>query len=277
MKLFVFFVKYVFRYLKFYWRTQTRYDVHSPFVSDFLTHTVEDRRHYYIFDDIISHRETLALNDDPIKVIDFGAGSQLGNQEQTTVCKIAKNSAISPIAGRLLFRIVKFLQPKTILELGTSLGISGIYQLSAGPQAKLLTIEGNPEIAALARRQFQQAGMDNAQVLEGAFKDVLPKIVRPGTTFDFFHFDGDHRYQPTLDYFELCLGAAHNNSVFCIGDIYWSGEMQQAWDQLRKDPRVSLSIDLFHFGLLFLRSEQREKEDFTLIAGRWKPWRMGFF
>lgn len=277
MKLILFFIKYLFRFGKFYWRAQTQYDVHSPFVSAFLANTIEDRRWYYIFDEVTSLRETLSLNDDPIKITDYGAGSQLGKKTTTKVCKVAKYSAISPISGRLLFRISKFIHPHRFLELGTSLGVSAIYQIAASPQAQMITMEGNPEIAAIARQNFQRVGLNQIKVLEGPFRELLPKIIREQEPFDFFHFDGDHRYQPTLDYFEACLKVSHNNSVFCIGDIYWSPEMEKAWKALKKHPKVRLSIDLFHFGLLFLRSEQIEKEEFTLVSSRWKPWRMGFF
>lgn len=278
MKLILFFIKYIYRFLKFYWRAHTRYDVHSPFVSDLLANTIEDQRQFYIFDQVETLRETLSLNDDPIKIIDHGAGSQLGKKPETSVCKVAKYSAITPASGRLLFRIARFIRPRRFLELGTSLGVSAFYQIAAaGQEAKMVTIEGNPEVAEIARRNFQQAGYHQIEVINGQFRNILPKVLGSLGPFDFFHFDGDHRYQPTLDYFELCLEASHNDSVFCIGDIYWSAEMERAWYDLRQHPKVRLSVDFFHFGLLFLRSEQIEKENFTLIASRWKPWRMGFF
>ncbi|PHN08379.1 O-methyltransferase [Flavilitoribacter nigricans] len=277
MKLFLFFTKYFFRFFKFYWRAQTCYDVHSPFVSALVANTIEDHRWYYIFDDVTALRETLALNDDPVGVVDHGAGSQLGHKKTTSVCKIARYSAIDPAAGRLLFRICKFLHPASFLELGTSLGVSAFYQMAANRNARFITVEGNPEIAAIARQNFQKAELDQIRVFEGPFREVLPGVIRDNDRIDFFHFDGDHRFQPTVDYFEQCLQLAHNDSVFCIGDIYWSEEMERAWQQLRKHPRVRLSVDLFHFGLLFLRSEQIEKEHFTLVPSRWKPWRMGFF
>lgn len=39
--------------------------------------------------------------------------------------------------------------------------------------------------------------------------------------------------------------------------------MQQAWQQVKQLPQVTVSIDLFHFGLLFFRKEQ-VKEHFKL-------------
>jgi predicted O-methyltransferase YrrM len=277
MKLLLFLLKYYWRYLRYYWRARTCYDVHSPFVSSFLERTLDDRRWFYAFDDVQMLREKLALNDDPVRIVDHGAGSQLGNFQYSSVRRIAHNSAITPIAGRMLFRIVKFLQPTRLLELGTSLGVSALYQLSANRRAALTTIEGNPQIAQLAEQNLKEFGFSGLRIISSTFKEVLPELIKGQAQFDFFHFDGDHRYKPTMDYFEQCLALSHNNSAICIGDIYWSAEMEKAWNELRAHPRVRLSIDVFHFGLLFFRSEQIEKEDFTLIAAWKKPWRMGFF
>ena len=256
---------------------RTCYDVHSPFVSSFLEHTLEDKRNFYIFDQIKTLRERLALNDDVVSIIDYGAGSRLGEKKSDKVKRIARFSAISPVSGKLLFKIVNFLHPKNMLELGTSLGVSAIYQLSAARNAKMITIEGNPEIAKIAKENIDGFGFQNTEVRIGRFSEALPKALNDISSVDFFHFDGDHRFQPTLEYFEYCLSFCQNDSVFCIGDIYWSAEMESTWKALQNHPRVRLSIDVFHFGLLFLRKEQKEKEHFTLIASSAKPWRMGFF
>lgn len=277
MKLLVFLIKYYLRYIQYYWRARTCYDIHSPFVSSFLEQTLEDRRHYYVFDDIVTLREKLALNDDPVEIVDHGAGSQLGNNPSSTVRRIAHNSAITPVAGRLLFRIVKFVHPKRLLELGTSLGVSAAYQLAATQSEEMITIEGNPAVATLAAKNLETAGYPEVQVISSTFSEALPGLIADQKRFDFFHFDGDHRYQATKDYFNQCLQMCHNNSVICIGDIYWSAEMAKVWQELRNHPKVRLSIDVFHFGLLFFRTEQIEKEDYTLIASWKKPWRMGFF
>ena len=277
MKFILFFIKYSWRYLRYYWRAHTRFDVHSPFVSAFIEETIEDRRRFYIFDTIRVLMERLEVNDDLVDVIDYGAGSQLGVRKQSPVNTLAGNSSISPAAGRLLFRIVRFLQPGNFLELGTCLGVSAIYQVKACPKGSMISIEGNPEIAELARKNVQALAPGRIEVKTGPFREVLPKVMATTRSVDFFHFDGDHRYQPTIEYFEQCLQISNPKSVFCISDIYWSAEMEKAWQYLKKHPKVRLSIDLFHFGLLFLRPEHKQKEDFTLIAAHLKPWRMGFF
>jgi len=47
-------------------------------------------------------------------------------------------------------------------------------------------------------------------------------------------------------------------------DINWSEGMQEAWDIIRKNERVKISIDLFYMGILFFRKEQKEQEHFVI-------------
>jgi hypothetical protein len=54
------------------------------------------------------------------------------------------------------------------------------------------------------------------------------------------------------------------HSILIFDDIHWSREMEQAWGEIKADPAVTLSIDLFFIGLIFFRKEQKEKQDFVI-------------
>jgi hypothetical protein len=62
---------------------------------------------------------------------------------------------------------------------------------------------------------------------------------------------------------EQCLTRAHNDTVLVLDDIHWSRGMEEAWEQVKAHPRVTVTIDLYNMGLVFLRSEQA-KEHFVL-------------
>ena len=79
---------------------------------------------------------------------------------------------------------------------------------------------------------------------------------------DYLFVDGNHRKEPTLRYFEECLKRAHEKSVFVFDDIHWSKEMELAWEEIKKHPQVTLSLDLFFFGVVFFRKEQQTKRTF---------------
>jgi predicted O-methyltransferase YrrM len=138
----------------------------------------------------------------------MGAGSVKGLKKSRKVKEIAQNSAKSAKYAQLLFRIVNHFQPKTILELGTSLGISTSYLASVNSESAVFTIEGSKEIAEIARNNFHELELTNIRSISGNFDSELPLMLERIETLDFVFFDGNHRKEPTLNYFEQCLKKA---------------------------------------------------------------------
>lgn len=198
-----------------------------------------------------------------IEVKDFGAGSSVLKTNTRKVKDIVRHSAKPAKYAQLLFRLVNYFQPKTILELGTSLGISTLYLAMANSKTKVISIEGSETIATLARENFKLLNVENIELIIGNFDKVLPAQLQKINCADFVFFDGNHRKTPTLSYYEQCLHYAHNNSVFVFDDIHWSQEMEEAWQTIKQHPRVTITIDLFFMGLVFFKTEQA-KEHFVL-------------
>ena len=277
MRLLWFYLRFIRNLFGFYRRAQTIYDIHSPFVADFLRQIVADRRQFYAFPLIEHIRKDLLRDKRLVAITDFGAGSQADGRLQRPLRSIARFSPVHPEEGQLLFRLVNRYRPKTIVELGTSLGISAMYLHAAARQARLITVEGCPETAALAREQFRKMGFDGIELRQGAFSIQLPQILASLERVDLLYLDGDHREGSTWAYFQACLEKAGTHSIFIIADIHWSDEMARAWARMKAHPRTSLSIELWHLGLLFFDDAFHEPQHFTLVPWWWKPWRMGLF
>ncbi|MEQ8703642.1 MAG: class I SAM-dependent methyltransferase [Phaeodactylibacter sp.] len=277
MKWIKLYLRLLLRYLQYFLRARTRYTLHAPFAFQLAEAILEDDRQFYAFRDIELLRRGLLKNQNHIRIQDHGAGSLVSTAAQRTVRSIARYSAISPESGQLLFRLVDFSKPQRMLELGTSLGISGAYQASGAQSAKLISIEGCPQTAALARQNFHKLNLHNVEVFQGTFQSQLPLALQQLGQLDYLYLDGDHRKGASLAYFEACLPYLHERSVVVVADIYWSNEMESAWRTLQQYDRVRLTVDLFHFGLLFFRPEQKVKTQLTLIQAKYKPWQMGFF
>ncbi|HMP25185.1 MAG TPA: class I SAM-dependent methyltransferase [Saprospiraceae bacterium] len=265
------------RYARYFARASTIYDLHSPFVAAWTQAVLEDSRHFYAFAEIALLRERLRFDRSPLRIVDYGAGSLVNPSPVRTVADLAQHAAIAPATGRQLFRLAQFCKPRTILEMGTSLGLSTLYLRGGALNARLITLEGCPDVAAQARQNFQLMNANSIELLEGAFAATLPTALTNLATLDLLFLDGDHRADATLGYFAQCLPFANEQSVFVIADIHWSEAMQQAWQQMRQHPRISLSIDVFHFGVLFFHKAARQTEHYTLVASRYKPWRLGLF
>lgn len=264
--------------IKYYFKAQTLYNVHSPFIYDFTINIIDDDRYYYAFEKLDRVRFKLLQNQTMIPIVDFGAGSRTGQAPERPVSKMAKTLLTSKEMGAILFKIVNHYQCKKILELGTALGVGSLYLSMAAPRSSTVyTIEGNPFLAKFAQQQFKKAEAPNIISIEGTFEDQLPKVLKQMTQIDLVYFDGHHQKDATINYFQQCLPYITEDSIFIFDDINWSPGMMEAWAEIRKHPKVTYSVDLFRAGIVFFKPSKMGKEDFVLIPHKWKPWSAGFW
>jgi len=243
----------VSNYLKYRIIGGTAHDVHSPFVFDLLNNVINDQAQFYCFGPIESLRSKLILDQRTIQVSDFGAEGT-GKKVAKKISTIAKNSLQEKKYAQLIFRLVNFSNAKNIIELGTSLGITSLYISNAAKKSHLITMEGCPEIAGIAKENFEKMKVKNIELVIGNFDENLAKTLASLEQVDLVYFDGNHRKKATLDYFNLCLTKKTNDSIFIFDDIYWSREMKKAWDEIIRNENVTVSIDLFKLGIVFFRS-----------------------
>lgn len=248
------------KYVKYRLSAGTAHDVHSPFVFDLLNDVISDETPFYGFDLLESLRSQLLLDRKTIKVTDFGTGE---NQREERICVIAKKSLKSVKYAQLLFRLVNKFNPENILEIGTSLGLTTLYLSLPQKKNTVITLEGCPGIAEIAQKNFNRLKRANIELLTGEFSQTLPLAIRKLPRLEFVFFDGNHQKKPTLDYFNQCLQNATENSLFIFDDIHWSSEMDEAWEKIKTNEKVSLTIDLYQLGLVFFR-KGIVKQHFTL-------------
>ena len=259
--------------IRFYFSANTLYDVHSPFVFDFCEKVLEDKRQYYAFFDLAALRSKLLGNHHEIDTKDLGAGSKILGNRKRKISQVLRTSGTNSFFAKLLFRMVVHYRPKNIVELGSSLGIGTLY-LAKASTAPVYTVEGCPNTASWANRHYKIMKASNIHLQIGDFGEVLPELLDSIGSVDFLFVDGNHRYQPTMDYFCLILEHVSENSIIIFDDIYWSEEMVKAWNEIKKHDSVTQTIDLFQFGIVFFRKDFKHKKHWKLVPKRWKPWRI---
>lgn len=255
----------IIHYLRHLLRAGNAHSIHSPFVFDLYTKVIRPKRAEQVdFGPLESIRARLRASEQEIEVLDLGAGSRINKSNRRKVREIARNAEKPARFGRFFYRLVRYFGPETILELGTSLGVTTTYFAQAAPGARLITLEGCPQTARIAGQHFAELGMNQVEVVVGNIDETLIRVLKNlDRPVDMVFFDANHRYEPTLRYFNEAKEYSSSRSVFIFDDIYWSEEMKLAWSQIKSDPDVSLTIDLFWVGLVFFRKEQ-EKENFVL-------------
>ncbi|MCR5889020.1 class I SAM-dependent methyltransferase [Hymenobacter sp. J193] len=254
----------ILSYFRFLLRSGNAHGLHSPFVFGLYAHVINHDGEFAAFAAIEKRRRKLLASSEQLTVRDFGAGSHTGAGRQRRVRDIARTAAKPRPLAQLLFRLVNWRQPHTVVELGTSLGLTTTYLAAANSRTQVLTFEGCPATAAVARQTFQELKLNNIQLIEGNLDETLgPALTQLPQSLDFAFFDGNHRYEPTMRYFEQCLRYRTDDSLFILDDIHWSPEMGRAWAAIKQHPEVTLTIDLFFVGLVFFRKNQ-PKQHFIL-------------
>ena len=258
-------VEAVVGYLKHAVRAQSKFHLHSPFVFGFYQNVLKDEHTYIQYRVVNRLRKELETVSRFIKRKDMGARCKdyPCDQRFVRVKDIIHHSSVTRKKGEFLFRLIREYNPASIIELGTSLGISTIYFGLAAPDSRIITIEGCLDSANLARENFEKTGLKNIHVITGNFEDKLAVALADLPAPDLVFFDGNHRKEPTLAYFDQCLPHVHPGTIFIFDDIHWSAGMEDAWNTIRRHAKVKVSIDLYHMGIIFFK-EELSKEDFTI-------------
>lgn len=254
------------KYIRYYFTAANGrgHGIHSPFVFDFIVHVLNDKTKYPSYKLAEACRSRMLKNKTLLEIEDFGAGSVKGNRKQKSVQSIAKSALKSPPFGQLLFRMARYYQPRSMIELGTSLGISSLYLAMGNPNGKLVTCEGAPSVATVAKNNFTALQVANVEVVTGNFDDTLRDVLKNCALVDFAFVDGNHRAEPTIRYFEQLLEKINYPSILVFDDIHWSAEMEAAWQHIKDHPAVMLTVDLFFIGIVFFNNDFKVKQHFVI-------------
>ena len=159
---------------------------------------------------------------------------------------------VTPHQGKLLSLLARMARAKSILEIGTLGGYSALWLARALPKGgRLVTIESDPKHAAVARRNFEQAGLSDAiELLEGPALDRLPELEdSPRGRFDMIFIDADKQNNP--GYFAWALRLSRPGTVIVVDNVARRGSVadpdtqdssargvQALCDSLKGDARI---------------------------------------
>ena len=265
-------------YFKHLFKSKSKFKIHSPFIYDLITNVFNAKVPDEVTEKVMKKRKKLYSNKTVLEIVDFGAGSisktRTKNKSKSkskskskkkydatykaefkTVKKIAKAALLKQKYVNLIYNLINHFQPKTIVELGTSLGITTSAMALARPCGKIFSLEGCASTASIAQENFKKLGIKNVKLNLGEFDTVLPEVIKKLDTVDFVFFDGNHRKEATISYFEKFLPLKTNETVFVFDDIHWSKGMEKAWEYIKDHPETVVTIDLFQMGIVFFRKE----------------------
>jgi predicted O-methyltransferase YrrM len=225
---------------------------------------------------IENRRLSLLKSDASIAVIDYGAGSRDSNRtEEEMRIGVQSTASVSKICGGskpafwalFLFKLIRKLKPNSCLELGSCVGISASYLAAAlrlNKKGKLLTLEGSPETAKIAKETLIGLELGNASVIIGPFHETYKNALESAKPVDFLFNDGHHDHDALLKYFFEALPYLAEETIIVFDDISWSPGMQKAWTEIENDERVAMTIDLRTMGIAVISNKESVKSSFSI-------------
>jgi predicted O-methyltransferase YrrM len=188
-------------------------------------------------------RKRLLRDLSPVAPLDFGAGSQSASR---TTANIAKSVLKRPKHARALAALSRHIDAKHVLELGTCLGITTAYLSKEA--TTVTTLEGNPALAQRAEAIWKRLSIQNIRCITGAFDETLPTL--PSKQYDLIFIDGNHRGDALIRYVNALAPSLSPKGVMVCDDIHWSPDMEHAWNKLMHEPRWTLKVDFYEWGML---------------------------
>jgi caffeoyl-CoA O-methyltransferase len=120
---------------------------------------------------------------------DEDAFAGLDGSAATRTLRKAFGRGVTPEDGRTLYHLIVRNGYKRALDIGTARGYSAIWLAAAMEKTggKVITLEINPDVAAIARENFRQAGVE--QLIDSRVADALTEIPKLDGPFDFVFMD----------------------------------------------------------------------------------------
>ena len=257
--------------------------VHSPYLFEWVRMVMMDKNAYYIWGEIERCREKMLRDERELEFVDYGSAMKsrsLENGSETAcrlefrdmrrVCDIARRSLAKRKYAQMLSRLVNWLGAShslengsgtayslefrglTIVELGTSLGVTTAYMAAMDSRNRVVTFEGCEAVANIAKENWKALNINNIECRVGEITvDSLQLAVDSWRGIDVAFIDANHTYTSTCEYFDILARKVREKSVIVVDDIHYSEEMEKAWKAICADERVTSTIDLYQMGLVF--------------------------
>lgn len=187
--------------------------------------------------------------------------------EHTRANVAGANMLIGPLEASFLKFLIRSLNVKRILEIGTFTGFSALIMAEAmGDDGKVITLDVNPETTAIAKEYWAKAGVDHkVEGMLGDASEILPKLDKD---FDLVFIDADKTNY--LNYYESALEMTKRNAIILIDNCLWSNRVlneqadipadelstlaiKKLNQQIAQDPRVESVLTPIRDGIMMVR------------------------
>lgn len=201
-------------------RHRCGYGVHSPADFFFITFVIYERLPFYAYGPLHHLRRVVAFLPHYREKVD-----------------------------KLLFRLVNYLRPSVLWEIGTGSGMSTRYMAEAHTDMQVYTFANEREDAV--KRIL--SGKSSIEYVTGDCDKEMRRLVAEGKKPEVVHIAHTDAYK---EVYEQLLPLTDKNTCFVIGSPYATQEKKKWWKEVIADPRTGITFDLYDVGLVFFDKER---------------------
>jgi predicted O-methyltransferase YrrM len=219
------------------------YGVHSPFVFNLITRVIEERCPYYFYHELATVRQQLLHSDRTF----------LRQGRQVSIRHLFRKQGITRRESELLFRLANYCKPRFILTLGSSMGLIPLSLTGYASDVHCIALESESGLAATARTLLSQRRHSRIEIRTGACEKLFPEALGAFPRIDCLFLSKEPEATSLADFFRQSLPRIQDESICIIEGIRTSSAKYRLWQQFCLHPKVTASIDLYSWGLLFFR------------------------
>jgi predicted O-methyltransferase YrrM len=147
-----------------------------------------------------------------------------------------------PEVGRLLEILARSTGARRILEIGTAIGYGTLCLARGAPEARVISLDSDPERVATARGYLERGGVaDRVELLTGKALDLLPALEGP---FDLVYLDAiKTEYRRYLD---LTLPKLTVGGLVVLDNLLWKGQIAEPLDDPEEDDPAAGALRSFN-------------------------------
>lgn len=233
-------------------RYRKGHGVHSPFVFRFITKVIDERASYYCLHDIEQTRKRVSSSRETFQ---FPVINNPDKDTSLPAKSIVHKLVLKPRSGGLLMRTTNFLNPQTTIQIGCTAGFSSLYLSGFSATAKLTVLEKNSNRCSFAHFIFKKHGRKDIDLIEGQYHETLLPNLNKAGSIDLIYLDSHNTPAENRYTLEQCLPYIHEKSALIIAGIKSSDEMKKFWKEVCNKEEISISIDVYEFGIAFFNKK----------------------
>jgi hypothetical protein len=228
------------------------FGVHSPFTFHLIVNVIEAKLIYYAFGQLFPYRK-IVVNALKSKVNDGDVIKDLAKRYKEEIQNIKSTEALD----RLLFRLMNFWKAKKSAYFGDGVGFSMAYMAKLDSRNDVSWFDRGEVFKEYSDDLFQNyMGIKNYKTVN------YGNILEDKPDFDFLVFSENTSDEIISDFVDNSERLLAKNCMIVIQNPHKNDAINLFWKQLKKLERVSVSLDLFHMGILISR-DGMQKQDYV--------------